>query len=95
MTLDDVKKWMEEASKDDLTEVADILIDRDFAVHPDDVEHESDGLFFEDEPDVDPAMLEDALSRLRRREYSEALHLLANALGRDFFDLERIPLIEA
>jgi hypothetical protein len=96
LTADAVLKWIETAERDDLVKIADELIERQFAVHPDDVERESDGaLDWDDDPDIDPALLEDALSRLRRKEHREGLHVLAVALGRDFDVLEKLPLVSA
>lgn len=96
LSLPDVMAWIEKASKDDLAAVADELIEREFACHPDDVtelEHELSRL--EDEDDRDDGLMREAAVRLQRRDYPEALHILAAALGRDFDRLETIPLVAA
>jgi hypothetical protein len=44
--------------------------------------------------ELDEPSLEEAAVRLRRREYREALHELAGALGRDFYGLDDLPLAD-
>lgn len=95
MTLDDVVKWLETATDDELVKVADELIDRDFAANP---EHVCDGSCIgpdicDECEEIDHSLLDDASARLRRHEYREALHLLTIALGRDFDPLEKLPLV--
>jgi len=87
MSVEEVLKWIETADKDDLLTIADTLIERELVASLDDV---SDGSYdFEDrDDDLDPELLAEAAARLRRREYREAMHVLANALGPDFSSLE-------
>jgi hypothetical protein len=92
ITADAVLKWIETAERDDLVKIADELIERQFAVHPDDVDNDTFDLCPACE-DLDHELLEDALSRLRRHENREGLHVLAVALGRDFDVLENLPLV--
>lgn len=94
ITVQDVMEWMGKASAEDLTQVADDLIERDFAASQDDVDalQQEIAHYEHDEDERAGGLLQEAAARLRRRDYREALHVLANALGPDFDLLETVPL---
>lgn len=91
MTVAEVLKWMEIAERGDLEQIAAALIDRDFAASMND---DGDGPFGYDESsdEIDPELLTEAAVRLRRGDFGEALHILANALGPDFARLDDVPV---
>lgn len=94
ITTNDVLAWIDGATKADVETIVDDLIDRELAVSPTDyADLERELASAQDaEDDFDAEMLIEVRSRLHRRDYREALHLLVLALGRDFDGLETMPL---
>lgn len=92
LTADDVLEWIDNASSRELRKIAKEIVDRGLATDNEDYAELQSELRASEEAELENDLLQDAADRLRRREYRETLHVLAKALGREFFDLETLPL---